>query len=268
MKFPVILICVFLLPVWLPGLQAEGYSGVSGTGFPPVPGMSFDSLSIDIGRIDEDGEPVKCVFRWKNHSGAPVSVLMVRTTCECLVPEFSTEPVAPGGESTVTFVYHQKGHQGKIDRKAFVYTGLSSGSPTAVLEVKGTVVPSSRPVWQYRYRMGALLLRQTMVRIDGKEKQVERIACMNDGDSGLSLSVDSSALPECFSFRCEPAVLGPGETGDIVISFDPGKVRDSLPDEIPVILQGLDESAGDRTLKIKTGESREEVLSAYPERKQ
>ena len=176
MKFPVILICVFLLPAWLPGLRAEGHSGLSGTGFSPVPEMSFDSLSIDIGRIEEDGEPARCVFRWKNCSGSPVSVVMVRTTCECLVPEFSTEPVAPGEESAVAFVYHQKGHPGKIDRKAFVYTGLSSSSPTAVLEVKGTVVPSTRPVWQYRYRMGPLLLRQTMVRISGNELQVERIA--------------------------------------------------------------------------------------------
>ena len=230
--------------------------------------MSFDSLSIDIGRIEEDGEPARCVFRWKNCSGSPVSVVMVRTTCECLVPEFSTEPVAPGEESAVAFVYHQKGHPGKIDRKAFVYTGLSSSSPTAVLEVKGTVVPSARPVWQYRYRMGPLLLRQTTVRISDNELQVERIACMNDGESGLSLSVDSSALPECFSFRCEPGVIGPGETGDIVISFDPGKVRGSLPDEIPVILQGLDTSAGDRTLKIMIGESSEEVLSAYPVKQQ
>ena len=268
MKFPVILICVFLLPAWLPGLRAEGHSGLSGTGFSPVPEMSFDSLSIDIGRIEEDGEPARCVFRWKNCSGSPVSVVMVRTTCECLVPEFSTEPVAPGEESSIAFVYHQKGHPGKIDRKAFVYTGLSSSSPSAVLEVKGTVEPSTRPVWQYRYRMGPLLLRQTMVRISGNELQVERIACMNDGESGLSLSVDSSALPECFSFRCEPGVIGPGETGDIVISFDPGKVRGSLPDEIPVILQGLDTSAGDRTLKIMIGESSEEVLSAYPVKQQ
>ena len=268
MKFPVILICVFLLPAWLPGLRAEGHSGLSGTGFSPVPEMSFDSLSIDIGRIEEDGEPARCVFRWKNCSGSPVSVVMVRTTCECLVPEFSTEPVAPGEESAVAFVYHQKGHPGKIDRKAFVYTGLSSSSPTAVLEVKGTVVPSTRPVWQYRYRMGPLLLRQTMVRIGGQELQVERIACMNDGESALSLSVDSAALPECFSFRCEPDVLGPGETGDIVISFDPGKVRGSLPDEIPVILQGLDTPAGDRTLKINIGDGREEVLSAYPVKQQ
>ena len=62
---------------------------------------------------------------------------------------------------------------------------------------------------------------------------------MNAGDSPLEITAMEGLLPEGLTFRCEPQVLQPGETGDLVIVFDPARLKTALPDTLPVILEGL-----------------------------
>lgn len=226
--------------------------------------MAFDSLSIDLGNISEDGSPVSCTFRWRNAGDEPVSVLMVRTTCACLAADFDRNPVQPGEYAHIVLTYHQKGHPGRFDRKAFVYAGSRSSAPSAILSVTGDVEPSARPVWQYPYAMGPLLLRRREIRIGGKEPQVERAVCFNDGNTPLSVTAASS-LPAGFAFRCEPEVLEPGRTGELVVTFDPEKAGPaSLPDTLALALDvpGLPEDA--RTLYIMIGETEIQGTSDYP----
>ena len=76
-------------------------------------------------------------------------------------------------------------------------------------------------------------------RASANAPQVERVACMNAGDSPLEITAMEGLLPEGLTFRCEPQVLQPWETGDLVIGFDPARLKTALPDTLPVILEGL-----------------------------
>ena len=218
--------------------------------------MDFVSEVIDAGEMDEDGGPQEYEFRWTNTGGTPVSVLKVSTTCGCAVPSFSRTPVMPGERSSLKVTYHPKGHPGKFDRRIFVYTDFSGARPAAVLSLKGNVKPAAAPVWLYRFQMGSLYLRRTEIRLDGNRKAVERIMCMNAGDTPLTIGVEEMLLPPYLSFRCEPAEIPPGGEADLVISYDPEAAPARMLNYVPLILTGLDLPPGQRTVKVVFGNGR------------
>lgn len=218
--------------------------------------MDFVSEVIDAGEMDEDGGPQEYEFRWTNTGGTPVSVVKVTTTCGCAVPSFSRTPVMPGERSSLKVTYHPKGHPGKFDRRIFVYTDFSGARPAAVLSLKGNVKPAAAPVWLYRFQMGSLYLRRTEIRLDGNRKAVERIMCMNAGDTPLTIGVEEMLLPPYLSFRCEPAEIPPGGEADLVISYDPEAAPARMLNYVPLILTGLDLPPGQRTVKVVFGNGR------------
>ena len=218
--------------------------------------MDFVSEVIDAGEMDEDGGPQEYEFRWTNTGGTPVSVLKVSTTCGCAVPSFSRTPVMPGERSSLKVTYHPKGHPGKFDRRIFVYTDFSGDRPAAVLSLKGNVKPAAAPVWLYRFQMGSLYLRRTEIRLDGNRKAVERIMCMNAGDTPLTIGVEEMLLPPYLSFRSEPAEIPPGGEADLVISYDPEAAPARMLNYVPLILTGLDLPPGQRTVKVVFGNGR------------
>lgn len=218
--------------------------------------MFFDTRVLDAGTIEEESAPSEYEFFWTNTGKNPVTVLKVSTTCGCAVPSFSRTPVMPGERSSLKVTYHPKGHPGKFDRRIFVYTDFSGARPAAVLSLKGNVKPAAAPVWLYRFQMGSLYLRRTEIILDGNRKAVERIMCMNAGDTPLTIGVEEMLLPPYLSFRCEPAEIPPGGEADLVISYDPEAAPARMLNYVPLILTGLDLPPGQRTVKVVFGNGR------------
>lgn len=217
--------------------------------------MRFERTLVDAGQIGEDDTPRSYTYPWRNDGDTPLVITRIRTTCGCAVATWSREPVRPGGEGTVRVTYHPKGHPGSFQRKIFVFTQLSDKLPSAVLELTGHVLPSVLPTADYPYGMGSLLLKQNAVRIAGKQIQTERIECLNAGDKPLRITADERLLPDWLLVESDPAVIEPGKTGDLVIRFDPAKAPERLPEGLPVILQGVDLPPGQRTIRIRIGET-------------
>lgn len=223
--------------------------------------------SIDFGHISEDRDTASVAFPWHNASDEALSVVMVSTTCACLEAEYDMKPVPAGGNGEIRLVYHPKGHPGKFSHKVFVYTGTSREAPAAALTVTGTVIPSSKPVWQYPYRIGNLLLRRTDVNVTGDKPQVERIACMNAGDTAIRPTAEPGTLPDGFSFRCEPEVLAPGQGGDLVTAFDPDKATDDLPDRFTMTLLGTGNRDEGQKITVIVRQTAAQGTFEYPRRK-
>lgn len=213
--------------------------------------LEFRSLVADAGTISEDDKPAACEFVWRNGGDKPVKVTMVTTTCGCAVPEFSREPVKPGGEGRIVVRYHPKGHPGPINRRIMVYTDLSPDIPSAILRLEGHVTPSVMPTFEYPHTMGPLMLKRIEVGISGDRLQVERIECLNAGDRPLSIGAEKGLMPAFVTLSMEPATVGPGGKADIVIRFNPGAVAGTLPERLPLILTGLPLPPSQRTLYVK-----------------
>ncbi len=226
--------------------------------------LRFLETVVDGGRMNEDDAPKTFTFRWKNNGTESVAITRVTTTCGCAAPRFERKAVLPGKDGEINITYHPKGHPGKYSRKIFVYSSISSEKPSAVLELRGEVVPSAMPSSDYPVSMGELRLKRSEVVFDasgaGKEagsvldgvpsggRQVERIECLNSGRKPLRLK--AGIAPSCLSVSFEPESLGGGEIGDLVIRFDPSGMKSPLPERCPVILEGIDLAPSKRTIMI------------------
>ena len=218
--------------------------------------MQFEQTHLDAGTIGEDDPPSEYRYRWRNGGDTPLVITGVKTSCACAVVRYDKQPVEPGGEATISVIYHPKGHPGGFNRKISVYT-QHDVRPSAVLELSGTVAPSRLPIREYRYAFGPLRLKQTQVRMEGTARCMERIEVLNAGDTPLRIAADTVALPEYLRVRCEPEQIAPGARADLEIRFDPARAAEPLPERIAVVLNGIDLPPEARTLGVRFGGAEE-----------
>ena len=212
--------------------------------------MQFDESVIGTGIIAEEAAPQSFSFSWTNVGSAPVTVLNVTTSCGCLVPSFDRT--------------HPKGHPGPFDRRIFVYTDVSGKRPAAILSLKGDVQPAKVPVWNYRYRMGDLLLKRREVRFEPGRLAVERILCQNAGEKPLTVGVEKDLLPPYVTVWCEPETIAPGDKADILVRYDPEASSSRMLNVVPVILTGLSLPPTQRTIKVVFSSERPEIRTVMP----
>ena len=192
--------------------------------------LSFDTISEDAGKWER-------VVEWRNEGDKSLVVTRVTTSCSCLQAVAAKGEVKSGGKSSVKLTYYPKGHPGDVMQRVFIYTNLSSSTPSAVLTLSGKVTPSSDHSGDYPRSRGDLLLRRDTIILEGDKPQTERIACLNDGSRVMRLEVDdfsSKGLKIC----TEPEVLAPGEAGDLVISYTP-EIDGKKPLWLKLYIKGL-----------------------------
>jgi hypothetical protein len=126
--------------------KAEAAAAVSATAAPSTPAlpaqpatvspddMVFTDMVHDFGTIVE-GPDATCVFTFKNNAKEPIVIQKAQPSCGCTVPQFSNEPVAPGGTGTINVAYHSKGKPGPFNKNITV----TSNAGMKVLTIKGNV---------------------------------------------------------------------------------------------------------------------------------
>ena len=207
------------------------------------PALSADSASLSFGQkhiiaepMDEDDAPKTFVYRFTNIGKETVAIKRLVSTCSCASAVCPVKEVAPGASAEISVTYNPKGHPGKFERKIFVYT-QDGNAPAAVLKLSVEVATGADLSQEWPVQMGNIRLRRSEVAFSASAKGIEQLRFINLSGRALTLQCEESFLPECLSFRTEPAVVEDGAEGVIVISYDPSLpgVRDSMN----VILKGL-----------------------------
>ncbi len=80
-----------------------------------APTMKFEEEVYDFGKI-KDGEKVAYDFKFKNEGNTPLIIKDATATCGCTVPEWSKEPIAPGGSGKISVVFDSAGKSGLQDK--------------------------------------------------------------------------------------------------------------------------------------------------------
>jgi hypothetical protein len=80
----------------------------------------------DFGTISE-GQKVDVSFRFRNTGASPLVITQVRPSCGCTIAEQPQEPIAPGGQGTISATFNSAGHAG-INRKTLFVTANTKGS--------------------------------------------------------------------------------------------------------------------------------------------
>lgn len=100
--------------------------------------MTFESLTVDYGTIDNGAEPLRTV-KFTNTGTDPLVIKSARGSCGCTVPTYPKEPIAPGQSSVIEIRYDTK-RQGKISKSVTITT--NEGPDSHVLQVIGEVLPA------------------------------------------------------------------------------------------------------------------------------
>ena len=210
--------------------------------------ICFETKHIVAETMNEDDAPRPFIFRFSNVGTKDIAISRLVSTCSCLSASVDRKSVAPGEKAEIKAIYNPKGHPGKFERRIFVYTE-GYEEPSAVLRLTVTVENGADLSGLWPVQMGTIRLRRSEVSFDQKKKGVEKLRFINLSGRPMKLQCETAFLPECLEFKTVPEVVPDGETGEIVISYDPEQPE--RHNVMKVILKGLGISPSRSTLTVK-----------------
>jgi len=100
--------------------------------------VAFDKYKHDFGTIRESDGKASVVFTFTNLGDSPLVITKVVASCGCTTPEWTREPVVPGGQGYIKATYDPTNRIYFFERSLTVY---SNGNPSKiVLTIQGTVI--------------------------------------------------------------------------------------------------------------------------------
>lgn len=102
------------------------------------PEIEFKSLVHDYGTILQRADG-NCTFEFTNTGDAPLLITSVKTSCGCLVPSWSNEPVLPGAKGKISLKYDTN-RVGPINKSATVQSNAVN-TPVQTINIKGKIEP-------------------------------------------------------------------------------------------------------------------------------
>jgi len=116
--------------------------------------LVLKQLNHDFGKIQQ-GRPVTTIFEVTNVGKEPLRIENVQASCGCTTPEWSYEPVKPGGTTNIKVGYNAAA-EGPFQKSVTI---VYNGNQTKVLMISGNVyktAATSAPV-----NSSIALLKQT-----------------------------------------------------------------------------------------------------------
>lgn len=118
-----------------------GYSQVSAAVTPAAPKTDmatavFDSQNFDFGKIKQ-GVPATHEFTFTNKSNVTMVITGVQASCGCTTPDWSKNPIPPGGQGFVKATFNAAG-VGNFDKSVTVTANVEAGMIS--LRIHGEVI--------------------------------------------------------------------------------------------------------------------------------
>lgn len=102
-----------------------------------TPVFSFDREFHDFGQI-EQGVKAETVFTFTNTGDSPLIITSARGSCGCTVPDWPSEPIAPGETGEIAVSFDSKGRQGKQQKSVTIVANTTPN--TKVLQITSEVM--------------------------------------------------------------------------------------------------------------------------------
>lgn len=96
---------------------------------------TFDAQNFDFGKIKQ-GTPVTHEFKFTNTGKVPMIITNVQASCGCTTPDWSKDPVPPGGKGFIKATYNAAS-TGAFNKAVTVTANIPNGS--VQLFIKGEV---------------------------------------------------------------------------------------------------------------------------------
>lgn len=98
--------------------------------------ITYAEPVFEFGTVKE-GTVVEHQFQFTNTGNVPLTILRARSSCGCTVPEWSEEPIPPGGTGVITAKFNTDGKGG--EQRKPIYVMANTHPNETKLELRGTV---------------------------------------------------------------------------------------------------------------------------------
>lgn len=219
----------------------------------------------DFGRVMEDGGSVRHRFEFINSGSGSLNLANVRTTCGCTIPMWTKEPVYPGESGFVDVEFNPRGRSGDFHKTIQIQSNASNAN--MFLTISGTVVPALKEE-ELHYQLGGLSIKADQVNLGYLYKGntgVEHVTIKNS--TGSTMEVKFSDVPDYIVLDAIPAMLKPGEYGQIEVHYCTEKVDDwdVVIDQVGLLLNNM--PVKEKKLSI-IANIREDFRGLTPEQKE
>ena len=103
--------------------------------------ITIDKKTHDFGTISEDGGEVKTSFSIQNNMEEPILISQVRASCGCTTPQWTKEPIPPGGIGEIEVSFNPRGRSSNFNKSITI---LTNGDPgRIVVRITGTIESQS-----------------------------------------------------------------------------------------------------------------------------
>ena len=117
------------------GVSVKGFSQTAPAQNADLAVATFDAQNFDFGKIKQ-GTPVTHEFKFTNTGKVPMMITNVAASCGCTTPDWSKEPIAPGGKGFIKATYNAAS-VGAFNKAVTVTANIPNG--TVQLFIKGEV---------------------------------------------------------------------------------------------------------------------------------
>ncbi len=190
------------------------------------PTIEFKESIHDFGVVAEDKGTVNYVFDFTNTGGQPLVVHNVQASCGCTTPEWSRNPIAPGGKGTVKVTFDPKNRPGNFNKMITISSNAQNAN--VVLRITGNVTARQQTTEDlYPYVMGPLRVADShlaLTRISPGAKKSEQLKLINTSDKPVM--PEFLNVPSHITVKVVPETLKPGEAGVLVAEYDASKKED------------------------------------------
>jgi hypothetical protein len=184
------------------------------------PKLQFQETSHDFGAMKEDGGRSTYDFVFKNTGTTALLVTNAIPSCGCTTPDWTKEPVAPGGSGYVRAIFDPANMPGPF-RKTLTIQSNSTPNPI-VLILEGNVSPRELTIEElYRWPLGGLRFESqhlAFTTVKKTEKRIKVMPVINTSDKPVTIGFDN--LPAHLSMKANPETLKPGQKGLIEGTYD------------------------------------------------
>lgn len=205
--------------------------------------MQLAETEHDFGTFREEAGRQTYDFTVTNTGTSPLVIQNIVASCGCTTPEWTKQPIPPGGKGKITAIYDPKDRPGAFNKTLSVYS--NSKPEVVVLTIKGNVTPREKTVEElYTFPVGTLRFESNHMAFTNVKKTEKKIRVMKIiNPSQAPVKVEFDGLPPHLALKANPETLKPGQSGVIEGTYDATKnpTWGNVTDMVKVKLNGVNQ---------------------------
>lgn len=190
--------------------------------------IEFDNAIWNFGEVDEANGMLRHTFTFTNKSDKDFIISSVQASCGCTTPEWSSNPIKPGGKGIIKANFNPTGMLGEAHKSVLVY-GNFQDNIAKILEIKGKITSTRFGNTMYvAGQLGYLRLSDDKFDFGSFNKgtrDTSYILLENDGTDTFSVT-HYTDVPDYLKIWPAQLSIAPGKTGVIFAEINGKKIND------------------------------------------